>query len=177
MDLLNQQINDDFENELNINNIQSIKYISNEKAMKFLSDIDNESNDVIQKIKNRINNYQIYEAYSENNDIINEINNKTFIEYINNFYTNIISKALNIKPEYLNEDDEINKNKNLIFNISKNIIPNINKEIQEINEYIFSYTNDYLEKNIYNIHNNIYIILKNLFWILNWRIYSTNSIY
>ena len=160
MDLLNQNINNDFEKEMNIEDKTSIKYISNEKALKFLSNIENISNEVIKKIKSRINNINIYESYSENNDIINDINNKTFIEYINDIYINVIYKVLNIKPEYLNQNNDINKNKNLLFNISTNITNIINNDIKEINEYIFSYSKQYIEKNIYNIHYNLYYFRK-----------------
>ena len=160
MDLLNQNINNDFEKEMNIEDKTSIKYISNEKALKFLSNIENISNEVIKKIKSRIDNINIYESYSKNNDIINEINNKTFIEYINDIYINVIYKVLNIKPEYLNQNNDINKYKNLLFNISTNITNIINKDIKEINEYIFSYSKQYIEKNIYNIHYNLYYFRK-----------------
>jgi len=160
MEILIENINNDYEKEMNIENDKSIKYISNEKAMKFLSKIEISSNEVIEKIKARINNIHIYESYSKNNDIINDINNKTFIEYINDFYTNIISKILNIKPEYLNENNDINKNKKLLFNISTNILNIINKEIKEINEFIVSYSKEYIEKNIYNIHYNLYYFRK-----------------
>ena len=40
-------------NEMNINEITSIKYISNEKALNFLSDTENASNDVINKIRQK----------------------------------------------------------------------------------------------------------------------------
>jgi hypothetical protein len=41
MDLLNQNINHDFEKEMNIEDKKSIKYISNEKALEYLSNIEN----------------------------------------------------------------------------------------------------------------------------------------
>ena len=156
MELLNNNINDDFEKELNIDNNESIKYISNDKALKFLNNVNSQSTYVINKIKSRINNINIYESYSQNIDVLNNINNKTFIEYINDIYSNVLYKMLNIKPEYLNKSSDINLNKNLLFTISKNITNVVNKEIQEINDYIFSYSNQYLEQNIYNIHYNLY---------------------
>ena len=160
MEILNKNINDDSEYEMNINNKNSIKYISNERALKFLSNVENKSENVVNKIKAGINNINIYEAYSKNNDIINDINNKTFIEYLNDIYGNVIDKTLNITPEYLDENSAISKNKNILFNISNNIINTINKEIKEINDYIISYTNQYLEQNIYNIHYNLYYFRK-----------------
>ena len=145
---------------MNINNKNSIKSISNKKALEFLSNVENKSEETIKKIKSQIDNINIYESYSENLVVINDINNQTFIEYINDFYNNIIHKMLDIKPEYLNENNSINENKKILFNLSRNITNVINKEINEINEYIFSYTNKYLEKNIYNIHYNLYYFRK-----------------
>ena len=155
MDLLVKNINEDYEKEMNIDYSKSIKFISNEKAVKFLSNIEKKSENVINKIKKRINNINIYGAYSKNNDIINDINIKTFIEYINDIYSNIIYKSLNITPEYLDENSDININKKILFDISKNITNTINEEIKEINDYIFSYSNQYIEQNIYKIHYNL----------------------
>ena len=163
MDLLIKNINDDYEKEMNIEDNKSIKYISNNKALNFLDNIEKKSEKVINKIKAGIDNINIYESYSKNNDIINDINNKTFIEYINDIYTNIIYKALNITPEYLNENSNINKNKKILFEISKNITNIINQEIKEINEYVFSFSNQYIEQNIYNIHYNLYYSRKLFF--------------
>ena len=160
MDMLNKNINDDFEKEMNIEKNESIKYISNKKALMFLNNVENHSNYIIEKIKSRIDNINIYDSYSKNIDIINEINNKTFIEFINDIYSNVLYKMLNIKPEYLNESSDIIKNKNLLFSISNNITETINKEIQEINDYIFSYSKQYIEKNIYSIHYNLFYFRK-----------------
>ena len=96
MELLNNNINDDFEKELNTDNNESIKYISNDKALKFLNNVNSQSTYVINKIKSRINNINIYESYSQNIDVLNNINNKTFIEYINDIYSNVLYKMLNI---------------------------------------------------------------------------------
>jgi len=160
MDILTSNINDDFEKEMNIENNQSIKYISNERAFELLYNVENKSKETIDKIKSYIDNIDIFESYSENIDVINNINNKTFIEYINDFYSNVIYPMINIKPEYLNETSDINKNKKLLFDISCNIKNKINQEINEINDYIFSYTNQYLEKNNYNILYNLYYFRK-----------------
>ena len=160
IELLIQNINNDFDKEMNINDNTSIKYISNEKALEFLSNIEKNSNDVINKIKARIDHINIYESFSENIDVINDINNKTLIEFINDMYISTIYKTLNIKPEYTKENSSINHNKNLLFNISVNITNTINKDIKEINDYIFSYTKQYVEKYIYNIHYDLYYFRK-----------------
>ena len=156
MELLTSNINNDFESEMNVENNKSIKYISNEKALEFLNNVENKSKKTIDKIKSYIENIDIFESYSENIDVINNINNKTFIEYINDFYSNVIYQILNIKPEYLNETNDIIINKKLLLDLSKNITNIINKEIIEINDYIISYTNQYKEKNIYKIYYNLY---------------------
>ena len=156
MELLTSNINDDFESQMNAENNESIKYISNEKALEFLNNVENKSQEIITKIKSYIDNIDIFESYSENIDIINNINNKTFIEYINDFYSNVIYQMLNIKPEYLNETNDIIINKKLLFDLSKKITNIINKEINEINDYILSFTNQYKEKNIYKIYYNLY---------------------
>ena len=67
---------------------------------------------------------------------------------------------MNLKPEYINEEISISKNKNKLFDLSKNIVNEINKEINEINGFIFDYTNQYIEENIYNIHYNMYYFRK-----------------
>ena len=156
MELLTSNINNDFENEMNVENNKSIKYISNERALEFLNNIENKSEETIDKIKSYIDNIDIFESYSENIDIINNINNKTIIEYINDIYSNVIYQMLKFKPEYLNETSDIIKNKKLLFDLSKNVTNIINREINEINDYIYSYTNQYKEKYIYKINYNLY---------------------
>ena len=89
---------------MDISDNTSIKYISNEKALEFLSNIEKNSNDVINKIKARIDHINIYESFSENIDVINDINNKTLIEFINDNYLSTIYETLNIKPEYIKEN-------------------------------------------------------------------------
>ena len=160
MDLLVSNINDDYDNEMNLSNEQGIKYHSNKLAIKFLMNIEDQSNEVIENIKSRINNFYIYQSYSENIDELNNINNKTIIEYINDIYDNIILNSLELKPDFLNENSYINKNKDKLFQISKNFVSEINKEINEINIYIHNFTLDYIEKNIYIMYYNLYYFRK-----------------
>ena len=111
MDFLMTNINEDYEREMNLNNENSIKYYSYLKAQQFLKNTKDKSNEVINDIKSRINNIQKYELYSKNLDIINNINNKTIFEYMDDIYKNIIYNSINLKPEYINETNEIIKNK------------------------------------------------------------------
>ena len=160
IDILILDINKEYQEEMNIENNNSIKFYSNEKALTFLNNTEEKSNKVINDIKSRINNIHIYELYSNNIDIINSINNKSIIEYIDDIYRNIICNINNLQPEYYNEKSNINKNKQHLFDISKKIVNEINNEINEINNYIYEYTNNYIETNIYNIHYNLYYFSK-----------------
>ena len=156
MDLLIVNINDDYNNEMKYENNKSIKYYSYEKSSHFLSNIEDKSNEVINKIKSKINHMNLYELYSENLDIINRINNKTTFEFINDMYNNIIYNIKDIKPEYYNEESNIRINRNKSFDISNKIINEINSDIESTNDYIKNYINKYKEQNIYNIHYNLY---------------------
>jgi len=160
IDLLILDINEEYQEEMNIENNNSIKFYSNEKALIFINNTEKKSSKVINDIKSRINNIQLYELYSNNIDIINNINNKSIIEYIDDIYRNIICNLNNLKPEYYNEKSNINKNKKQLFDISKKIINEINKEINDINNYISEYSHNYSETNLYNIHYNLYYISK-----------------
>ena len=142
-------INNDYEMEMNLSNSKSIKFYSYQKAEEFLNNIQEKSDEVINDIKSRINDIETYELYSKNLDIIDNIHNKTILEYMDEMYKNIIYKSMNLKPEYINEESSISKNKKKLFDLSKNIVNEINKEINEINGFIFDYTNQYIEENIY----------------------------
>ena len=160
MDTIILNINNDYENEMNLSNEQGIKYYSNRKAIEFLKNLENQSNKAIENIKSRINNFILYESYTENIDEINNINNKTILEYIYDIYNNFIYNSLDLKAEYLNETSNINKNKDKLFQISKNIVSEINKEINDIDIYIENYTFNYLENNIFTMYYNLYYIRK-----------------
>ena len=160
MELLISNINDDYDKEMNLSNEQGIKYHSNKIAIEFLMKLEDQSNEVIENIKSRINNFYIYQSYSENIDELNNINNKTIIEYINDIYDNIILNSLYLKPDFLNESSYINKNKDKLFQMSKDFVSETNKEINEINIYIQNYTLDYIEKNLYMMYYNLYYFRK-----------------
>ena len=48
------------------------------------------------------------------------------------------------------------KNRQYLFILSENITKQANLEINEINEFIFNYTDNYKDKNIYTIYYNLY---------------------
>jgi hypothetical protein len=145
---------------MSLDNKESIKFYSFDKSSQFLKKIEDNSNEVIGNIKSKIKNMNLYELYSENLNVINNINNKTNIEFINDIYNNIICNITNVKPEYYNPKSDIIKNRNKLFEISNNIIKEINTEIKNINNYITNYINEYEEKNLYNIYYNLYNIRK-----------------
>ena len=118
LDLLIKNINLDYEYEISSNN-NSLKKYSELKAQFLYNKIENKSNYVINKIKEKIKYNDIYEIYTSNLDYIDYINNKTIIEFINDINNNILKKITDINPEYLNENNYKNWR-------------NINKEISEI---------------------------------------------
>ena len=149
-------INRDYELEMNINNKKGIKSYSYDKENEFLLNIEKKSNNLIKNIKSKINDIELYELYTENINFINYLNNKSIIEYINDVYNYTIIDILNLKPEFINKESNIIKYRNKSLNISKDIVNQINKEINEINEFVFNYTNKYIEENKYKIHSYLY---------------------
>ena len=71
-------------------------------------------------------------------------------------YQKFLIKLSDIQPEYLIDNSHILLNKNKLFQISKNIVNTINKEINEINKYVITYSQNYFDKNLYDIHYNLY---------------------
>ena len=162
LDLLISNINYDYKMEMSLDNIDSIKYDVNLKSKDYLEQIEEKSNSTIEKIKEKIDYIKLYELYTENLDMINNIHNKTIIELIYTLNQDFITKVINFKPEYLNKNSDIYIKKSNLFNISKLIVEELNKEINEINKYIKVFSNNYKEKNIYNMQYNLYKI-NNLF--------------
>ena len=156
IDLLISDINNDFQNEMNLGSNNSIKFISNQKAESFLYNTEDKSNKVIDDIKKRINNIELFELYSNNIDIINNINNKTIIENINEIYNNIIYNFIQLQPEYYNKKNDIFIKKDKLFEITKRIVNKINNDIDEINNFIINYTQNYMEAYLYDMHYNLY---------------------
>jgi hypothetical protein len=126
MNILMASINQDYEDKMSIENKNSTKNYSYEKVNKFVYNIETKSDITIKNVKKKIKNIELYELYDNNIDIINDINNKTIFEYINNIH-NIINSSLNIKPEYSDKESHIVKNMKSLFNISNKIIFEINE--------------------------------------------------
>ena len=141
LDLLIDNINNDYYYEMSFNN-NSLKSYSYSKAKELLNLIDINSNNVVNKIKDKINYMKLYEIYISNLDYIDYINNKTIIEFINNMNNKVFQKAINLQPEYLNTNISEDKNNDILLHLEDSIEENSNKfDINEnkskINEKYF----------------------------------------
>ena len=165
MGLITINIKKDYAKEMSLNNINGIKNYSYLKENEFIENTQNKSNILIDKIKSIITNIELYDLYAENIDIINEIINKTVVEYISDIYNNIIIHSLKLRPEFMDEKSNLTIKENQLFSISQNIWDEINNEINDINEYIVNYYNNWLNQKIYMIYYNLY----------NFRKYFLNS--
>ena len=161
MEILNSNIIKDYEEEMSIDNKNSIKYNKEYIIQNCIIEINNKSDEVINYIKSKINYINLYENYANNIGIINEINNKTYIEFNNDIYYNILRDITKIKPEYLDKNSDLIKNKNYLFSLSNNITDIVNSEIIEINKYIDLYSENYI-----NNHNNF--LDYNLYYFRNY---------
>ena len=156
VDLLINDIEDDYELEISDNNENSIKYKSKEKVEKFLENIQEESKQLILEIKKNIDFINQYEMYSNNIDIIENIHNKTLSEFNTDFYNNCIKNIKSIEPNfYKNENAEIFEKKQKLFDIAYKIKTIINDEISDINKYIINFTDNYFKENLFVMHTNI----------------------
>ena len=157
-ELLLSNIKSDYNNEMSINNNESIKYISGIKSKEFLNETEERSYEIIKIIKSKISYMDLYEIYSENLDFINYIQNKSIIEFIENSYNHISKSILKLEPEYLNKSSDMMIKKENLFSISKMIINEINNEINGISLYIQKFIDKYKEQHLYNIYYNLYKI-------------------
>jgi len=155
IEILNDNIINDYEEEMSSSNENSIKFDKENLIQQCFEDIDDKSNKVIEEIKIKIQFMNYYETYAENIDVINEITNKTFIEFNYDLSNNILKDITKISPEYLDKNSDLIKNKNSLFSLSKDIANQINNEIKEINKKIELYSDDYINENNYNFDYNL----------------------
>ena len=166
IDMMICEINNDYQKEINLANNDGIKYYSYQKAEQFLMNINKKSYKVINDITDSIDNYHLFELYSNNINIINDIINKTIIEFYNEIYNNIIYNSISLESEYYNKNSSININKNQLYEISRNIVSEINKDIYEIDYYIFNNVKNFLDKNLYDLYYNLYYFKK---YFIRWN--------
>ena len=156
IEILDNQIIDDYEREMSTNNENSIKYSKVDIIQSCIEDMDNKSTTITEEIKAKIHSMNYYESYAENIQIINEITNKTFIEFNNDIYNQVLRNIQKIKPEFLDKNSDLIISKNNLLNISDEVINYINKEINQINNYINTYSSNFIDDNNYNLDYNIY---------------------
>jgi hypothetical protein len=150
-------IHNDFEFELSEDKKDSIKFKNNNKVYNYLLTINNDSEELFKEIKKKINFINKYELYASNLDEIDRINNKTIVEFNNDFYNGCIKNLLNIKPDFYDKNNkEIIQYKENLINISDEIKDEINNEILEINNYVITYTKNYFNDNLFKIYQNLY---------------------
>ena len=155
-----EDISNDYFNEMLNSNPKSAKSLTENKSLQLLTNIQNNSYNLISSIKLKILFIEKYELYSFNIDQINNINYNIQNNFYENTYEKIIKEFIYIKLQFLNESSKIIKNKNILFNLSTKIKNVINNEINEINNYIDIYSNKYKDENIYNISINLYYFSK-----------------
>ena len=160
IEILNNHILNDYEEEISSNKENSIRYSKEYIIKNCIDDIDNNSNIIIDDIKTKIYLMNYYESYAENIQIINEIMNKSLIEFNNDMYEQVLINIKNISPEYLDAKSALIINKNNLFTLSNNITNVINEEINDINNYISSYSSKYINDNNYLLDYNIYYFRK-----------------
>ena len=151
-----QNIDNDYKEEMDEKNINSIKIYSEEKLKECLIELEEKSMKIIEDIKNKIAFINLYELYTGNVDKIEEITNEVNKLFYSDLYGDIIEKVKLLKPEYLNNNSILIEKKEKLFEIVNLIDTNINEEVREINKYIISYTKDFKIKRQYNIYYNIY---------------------
>ena len=155
MDILINNIYDDYEGEISLNNNKSIKYYIEKRVEEYNYNIEEKSNNITEYIKSKIKFINLYEKYSNNINIMNNIYKKINEEFKNDIYINIINIS-RFSPEYTNQDSNIVLNKNKLFEITKEITNNINLEIQKINNDAILNSKKYIQQNYYNLHYNLY---------------------
>ena len=155
IEILNSNIINDYEQEMSLDNEYSIKYQKENIIILCIEEIDNKSIYIIEEIKLKIKYMNMYETYANNIQIINGITNKSFIEYNNDIYDNILINIEKISPEYLDKDSDLIKDKNYLFFLSNNISNTINQEINDINNYIEKCSSSFIFENNYNFDYNM----------------------
>ena len=156
IEIINNNILTDYEEEMSTNNENSIKYTKIDIIQNCIEDLENKSNNITEEIKEKIQFMNYYESYGRDIQIINEITNKSFIEFNNDIYNYTSRNIQKIKPGFLNESNDLIILKNNLLNLSDNLINHINKEINQINNYTTTYYSKFINDNNYNLDYNLY---------------------
>ena len=156
IEILNNNIIKDYEEEMSLDNENSIRYSKEYIINKCIEDIDEKCNNIIEEIKIKIQFMNYYETYANHVQIINNIMNKSFIEFNDDIYNYALNNMKNISPEYLDKNSDLIANTKYLFSLSHNIVNDINQEIADINKQINLYYTNYMLENNYNYDFNLY---------------------
>ena len=156
IEIINTNIINDYNEEMSSDNENSIKYSQEYIIKNTIEEIDNNSFIIIEEIKAKIHLMNYYETYAEGIQIINEINNKSLLEFNNEIYEQVLINISKISPEYSDKNSDLVKNKNYLLSISNDISSIINQEIIDINNYIDLYSTNYINDNNYFLDYNLY---------------------
>ena len=156
IEILNNNIINDYNEEMSLNNENSVKYNKEYIIENSIKEIDDNSEIIIKEIKSKIQLMNYYEIYADNIQIINQISNKTFIEFNNDINNHVLKKIKTISPEYLDKNSDLIKNKNYLFSLSNDLVEQINQEINDIINYIDYYSTDYINQNTYYLDYNVF---------------------
>ena len=153
--LLNN-IDNDYKQEMNEDNINSIKVVSEEKLKKYLYELEVNSMNIIEDIKNKIAFINLYELYAGNLDKIESTTNELNDIFFSDLYGKTLEKIQKLQPEYLNNNSLLIKEKEKLFENINLIDKNIKEDINDINDYINIFTKNYKIKKQYYIYYNLY---------------------
>ena len=156
MEIINTKIIEEYEKDMSGNSENSIKSDKEDLIRQCIENINNKTDIVIAEIKKKIDLIEQYETYANNIEVINDINNKSYIELNHDMYNNILKDINKLSPDYYHKTSDLITNKNNLFNLSKDIINTINMEIKTINEYIDIYSAKFIDDNNYNFDYNLY---------------------
>jgi hypothetical protein len=115
MEILNSKIIKDYEEEMSLDNENSIRYSKEYIINKCIEDIDEKCNNIIEEIKIKIQFMNYYETYANHVQIINNIMNKSFIEFNDDIYNYALNNMKNISPEYLDKNSDLIANTKYLF--------------------------------------------------------------
>lgn len=156
IEILNDNIINDYEEEMSIKNENSLKYSKEYLIKNCIEELDNNSIILIGEIKSKIYLINHYEVYAEDIQIINEINNISLIEFNNEISEQALNYINQLSPEYADKNSDLIKNKNYLFSLTEKVVSTINQEIDDINDYINLYSNNYINNYNYILDHDLY---------------------
>ena len=118
----------------------------NSTLQNIYSEIESESNGLIELIDKKIKNidyYDLIQLYNKNLNYLSDAVNKTLFELYEDIENTIYSKLSKIQPEYLVKSSNLMKIKENLFDIAKNTITKSMRNSKDMtNEEISNYKNE-----------------------------------